>query len=247
MQLILAQPWQLSPLTDLSLPQNDLILPAPLSAALPDSVSESDVMKQEWHLMHDIEVEDAIHCRIAAYDLILDGIEYYAEVRINGVAVLDCDRTQRQYRKDITSLINVGKNRIEILFVQEDDDLLDDECKAMILPSRDVRLGIWQAPRIELIKHVRLCSVTTEQVWHHGDVCELLVAVNYEVLKSDLLAATVKFAGLSYQVPLDMRANTAQSIFYIDAPQRYCSDDPDSDYQVHVEVDEQVIVTSVRF
>ena len=39
MQLSLAGLWQISPLTDLSVPQDDITFPAALSARLPDTLS----------------------------------------------------------------------------------------------------------------------------------------------------------------------------------------------------------------
>ena len=60
MQLSLAGLWQLSPLTDLSIPQDDISFPAPLSDKLPSSLSEDQIAQYEWHLMHDIEVDEAM-------------------------------------------------------------------------------------------------------------------------------------------------------------------------------------------
>ncbi|MGO1297378.1 MAG: glycosyl hydrolase 2 galactose-binding domain-containing protein [Vibrio sp.] len=244
MQLILDEPWQLSPLTDLSLPQNDLTLPSALSKALPNDLSNSDIVNQEWHLMHDVEIDEALYQSTAAYDLIIAGIDYDAQVRVNGIAVFDCDRSQSQYRKDITHCIHKGKNRVEILFVQEEEDLFGEVAS---VDSRDAVIGIWQAPIIHTINHVRLQNVTIEQVWHYDDLCELLVMIDYEVLKADLISATIKFDGLTYHVPLDMRATQAQSIFQVDAPHHYSSDDPASDYHVYVEVDGQSRVTPIHF
>lgn len=115
MQLSLAGLWQLSPLTDLSIPQDDITFPAPLSAVLPKTLSEDDIAQQEWHLMHDIEVDDDL-LSFAAIDLVIEGIDYHAEVRLNGVALFDCDGSQAIYRKEIRSLLKPGRNRFEILF-----------------------------------------------------------------------------------------------------------------------------------
>ncbi len=58
MQQSLAGLWQVSPLTDLSIPQDDITFPAPLSQVLPDELTEEVICQQEWHLMHDIEVDE---------------------------------------------------------------------------------------------------------------------------------------------------------------------------------------------
>lgn len=73
MQLSLAGLWQLSPLTDLSIPQDDITFPAPLSAVLPKTLSEDDIAQQEWHLMHDIEVDDDL-LSFAAIDLVIEAL-----------------------------------------------------------------------------------------------------------------------------------------------------------------------------
>ncbi|MFC3024989.1 hypothetical protein ACFODT_14360 [Vibrio zhugei] len=247
MQLILDEPWQLSPLTDRSLPQRDLTLPAPLSDALPDRLSNSAIVNQEWHLMHDFEINEALFQNTMAYDLVIAGIEYDAQIRVNGVAVFDCDRSQLQYHKEITHCIHQGKNRIEILFVQEEEDLFGEASQLPSSAPAQAAIGIWQVPKIDLIQHVRLQQVTVEQVWHYDNLCELRVTMNYEVLKADLISATIKFNGMAYQVPLDMRATQAQSIFQVDAPHYYSPDDATLEYHVYVDVDGQSRVTPVRF
>src|SRR5690606_5386371 len=96
MQLSLSGLWQLSPLTDLSIAQDDITFPAPLSQILPDDLSEQEIAQQEWHLMHDIEVDEAM-LAFPAVELVLGGVDYHAEVRLNGVAVFDCDQSQLVY------------------------------------------------------------------------------------------------------------------------------------------------------
>ncbi|QSA18803.1 hypothetical protein JV197_11820, partial [Vibrio furnissii] len=60
--------------------------------------------------------------------LVLEGVDYHAEVRLNGVALFDCDGSQAVYKKDIRPLLNPGRNRFEILFLEQEDDwLVDDE------------------------------------------------------------------------------------------------------------------------
>ncbi len=41
-------------------PQDDITFPAPLSQVLPDELSEEAICQQEWHLMHDIEVDESM-------------------------------------------------------------------------------------------------------------------------------------------------------------------------------------------
>ncbi len=242
-QLSLAGLWQVSPLTDLSIPQDDITFPAPLSAVLPAELSEEIIAQQEWHLMHDFELDEALML-YPAIDLVLSGIDYHAEVRINGVAVFDCDGSQSAYRKDIKPYVNRGGNRVEILFLEEDEDLLlgDEWGDEFVDPieSFDSRMGIWREPYLQFVPHVRLGKVETEQIWHHGG-CELLVTFGFETLKPDLVSASVKFDGMTYYVPIDVRASQASVLFQVDAPKRYDPNNPDQDalYQVDVELDGQ--------
>lgn len=224
MELSLAGLWQLSPLTDLSIPQDDITFPNPLSHILPQALSEQAIAEQEWHLMHDIDVDEAM-LAFAAIDLIIAGIDYYAEVRVNGVAVIDCDGSQPQYKRDIQPYLQLGRNRFEILFLEQDEDwLLEEDQDALCSLSQkseqpqDTRMGIWQAPYLQFIRHVRLQHITTEQIWHHGGGCEFLVSLYYETYVPGLVSASVKFNGMTYLLPIDVRNNQTSALFQIEAP-----------------------------
>ncbi|MGL5429177.1 MAG: glycosyl hydrolase 2 galactose-binding domain-containing protein [Vibrio sp.] len=252
MQFSLAGPWQLSPLTDLSIPQDDITFPAPLSLVLPATCSETEIVQQEWHLMHDIEVDEAL-LSFVAIDFVLAGIEHYAEVRLNGVALFDCDGSQAVYRKEIRQWLQLGRNRFEILFLHADDEsLLDEPVAAQCRLDQpvsfvehqplvhDPRVGIWQAPYLQGLRHLRLTHVSTEQVWHHGG-CELLVNLFFTTYASGLVAAAVKFDGRTYQVPIDMRSNHASVLFQVDAPKIYDQAQPNAQdlYLISVQLDGQ--------
>jgi len=223
MQLSLAGLWQLSPLTDLSLPQDDISFPAPLSQVLPIDLTEQQILNQEWHLMHDIEV-DEVMLAFPVVDLIVGGIDFYAEVRMNGEAIFDCDGSELTYRKDVHQHLRLGRNRIEILFLdQEEEGLLlgeDDVCSLgeQLPRKRDNRLGIWEKPYLHFIRNVRLDYISTEQIWHHGGGCECKVDLFFHVYAAGLVSASVKFDGMRYLIPLDIRSNQATAIFQIDAP-----------------------------
>ncbi|EGU41037.1 glycosyl hydrolase 2 galactose-binding domain-containing protein [Vibrio scophthalmi] len=224
MELSLAGLWQLSPLTDLSIPQDDITFPNPLSHVLPNTLTELTIAEQEWHLMHDIDVDEAM-LAFPAIDLIMGGVDYYAEVRLNGVAVFDCDGTQARYKKNIRPYLQLGRNRFEILFLEQDEDwLLDEELQAVCTLNQeqyqphDTRMGIWQAPYLQFIRHVRLEHVSTEQIWHHGGGCEFLVNLYYKTYASGLVSAAVKFNGMTYQLPIDVRNNHTSALFQIEAP-----------------------------
>ncbi|MCE0493435.1 glycosyl hydrolase 2 galactose-binding domain-containing protein [Vibrio salinus] len=240
--------WQLSPLTDLSIPQDDISFPGSLSQCLPVELSEEVIASQEWHLMHDIEVDEAF-LSYSAIDLVLEGIDFYAEVRLNGFALFDCDQRQSVYRKDILPFLTVGRNRFEILFLHsEDDDLLcddaprqDDQCLLGRLPYNPYRpeIGIWREPHLQCQTHVRLTSITTEQVWHYGGGCEVLVNLHFSLLKPGLVSARIKFDGRIYSVPIDVMKNEASALFQVDAPvtSEGCENDTDCLYTVEVDLD----------
>lgn len=232
--------WQISPLTDLTIPQADIAFPAALSSVLPAELSEQKIAQQEWHLMHDIEVDHAM-LELAAIDLVIDAIEGYAEVRVSGVAVFDCDGSQFRYQKDIKPYLKLGKNRIEILFLEPDDDLLLEESQAVCVlgesersknafnqdgfnensfKKRERTLGIAKTPFLRLVRNVRLQHVVTEQIWHYGGGCELKVDVYYHTLKPGLVSTNIKYEGMTYTMPLDIRSDHVTAIFQVDAPKQ---------------------------
>jgi len=250
MQLSLAGLWQISPLTDLSIPQDDITFPAALSSVLPDSLSEGEVTEQEWHLMHDIEVDEAMMA-VPFVELVMAGIDYYAEVRLNGVGVFDCDGSEVEYRKDIASYLQLGRNRFEILFLEEEEGLLLEEDMPEVLVDErqisDSRMGVWKAPYLQFVRHVKLEQVVTEQIWHHGGGCEFKVDVIYQTLKPGLVSASIKFNGMKLVLPIDVRAEHTGVIFQVEAP--IISDlnypNPKDLYSLEVEVDGQIEVSEV--
>lgn len=253
MKFSLSGYWQVSPLTDLSIPQADIEFPAPLSQVLPKELPECDIAAQEWHLMHDIDVDDAFLC-YPAIDLVIEGIDHYAEVRLNGVAIFDCDNSKESYRKDIRALLQLGRNRFEILFLEQDEDFLvedelDDLCS--LVPKKNLvqnrPIGIWQEPYLQLISHLRLNHISTEQVWHHGGGCEVIVNLYFDMLATGLVAAKIKFNGLTYTLPIDMRQNYVRAIFQVEAPKYYDINSPKIEdlYLLEIELDEQQYVCQI--
>lgn len=247
MQHSLAGLWQVSPLSDLTIPQGDIMFPAALSQVLPDALTEEDIRQQEWHLMHDIEVDE---CMLAfpAVEVVIGGVDYHAEVRLNGVALFDCDGTQSVYKKDIRPYLQRGRNRFEILFLEEEEGLLMEEDQPELCSlteqeymKSDDRLGVWQVPYLQFIRNVRIERVTTEQIWHHGGGCEFKVDLYYQTIVPGLVSAAVRFNGMTYHIPIDVRADHASALFQVEAPKYADLNDPDSGdlYQLSVELDGQ--------
>ncbi|MGF1721501.1 hypothetical protein L4D20_15790 [Vibrio kyushuensis] len=224
MQISLAGLWQLSPLTDLSIPQEDILFPAPLSTVLPNDLSEEVIAEQEWHLMHDIEVDEAMLAN-SAIDLVISGIGYHAEIRVNGEAVFDCEEFHESYRKDILPYLQLGRNRFEILFLEQEEDWLLEDDEEIDTPfslnesiEPESRIGIWYTPYLEVLPSVRIDDVKTELVNHQVGGCEVLVHLNFTAFKPGLISALIKFNGMTYRLPIDVRASKTNAVFQLDAP-----------------------------
>ncbi|NUW71124.1 hypothetical protein HOP38_01150 [Vibrio mediterranei] len=244
----LAGLWQLSPLTDLSIPQDDLSFPGALSQVLPSELTEEMIANQEWHLMHDFELTEE-ELQNPAVDLVIGGVEHYAEIRINGRAVLDCDGSEATYRREVRAHLQQGPNRIEILFLEYDEeDLLIDldeapQCSLSVTkPATETRIGVWQMPYLQFIPHVRLEHVAMEQIWHHGGGCEFKVDLHYRTYRAGLVSASVRFNCMTLHLPIDVRAHQASALFQVEAP-KYADPaqpNPDDLYSLIVNLDGQV-------
>lgn len=219
MKLSLAGLWQVSPLTDLSIPQDDIYLPAQLGQALPLSLSQPEISAQEWHLMHDIELNDEL--TTSAVDLVFNQVSHYAEVRLNGVAVYDCLGDGKEYRKNVRPHLQSGRNRIELLFLEQDEDWLleEDKNKGNYVGNSLLPIEVASVPYLHFMRNIRLNQVDVEQVWHHGGGCEVLVHLSYEVFKFDLASASVQFNGVTLQLPIDMRSDHLTALFQVEAPE----------------------------
>jgi hypothetical protein len=255
MMLSLSGPWLLSPLSDLSIPQHDITFPGPLSLHLPSSLTEEFIAAQEWHVMHDMQVDDDL-LQFAAIDLVLAGVTSHVEVRLNGMALFDCDGQISLYKHDIRSQLKPGRNRFELLFIEPDDECFIDEMEnenprlcslgSNLVEQLDTRMGIWCEPYLQLIRHVRLNYVTTEQIWHHSG-CELLVTLHFTTLTLGLISALVKFDGVAYSLPLDVRSHHACALFQIDAPKYVDINNPNQQdlYQLTVRLDGQELMLNL--
>ncbi|CAH0524599.1 glycosyl hydrolase 2 galactose-binding domain-containing protein [Vibrio hippocampi] len=243
MRLNLQGLWQLSPLTDLSIPQDDLQLPGAISQVLPKHLSEQMIAEQEWHLMHDFELTQQ-QFAASAIDIVLSAVSGYSQIRINGRAVMDCDGKHQRYRKEIKGYLQLGLNRIEILFLEQDEEdlLLDEEsvsshCSLVNQAQTEgTVLGIWDMPYLQFIPHTRLEHITMQQIWHHGGGCEFKVDVYFQTYRAGLVSATIKFDGVSFTLPVDVRCDKVSALFQIEAPLVNASDKP---YQLDVMLDGQ--------
>ncbi|GAL32488.1 beta-galactosidase/beta-glucuronidase [Vibrio maritimus] len=103
-------------------------------------------------------------------------------------------------------------------------------------------MGVWQMPYLQFIPHVRLEHVAMEQIWHHGGGCEFKVDLHYQTFRAGLVSASVKFDGMTYFLPIDVRANQASALFQIEAPKYADPERPNKEdlYNLVVELDGQL-------
>ncbi|MUJ37560.1 glycosyl hydrolase 2 galactose-binding domain-containing protein [Aliivibrio fischeri] len=247
--------WQLSPLTDTSLLIKDIPIQQGISSAF-DELSLLQVEAQEWHLMRYFDVDDSL-LNYPAIELVMSGVSRYAEVRINGVAVFDCTEKMTRYRKDIKEYLQVGGNRFEVLFLQEDEDdwLIDDENETKLcdinqayhrrfgaVQDIDIKedIGVFGVCFLQPIFHLALNHISIEQIWHHG--CELKVNVFFQTYKANLISASIKFDGMTLTIPVDVRSDQVSALFQVEAP-KYWSDEQnnlDDLYRVEITLDGQL-------
>ncbi|MCP3699482.1 MAG: hypothetical protein GY920_13160 [Aliivibrio sp.] len=246
--------WQVSPLSETSLPIKDIPIQQGIASAYA-SLSASEVNDQEWHVMRFFEVDEAL-LNYPAIELVMSGASRYAEVRINGVAVFDCTDNMTRYRKNIKDYLQLGGNRFEVLFLEEDEDdwLLDDDFSEQVceinqayhrrfgaVQDVDIKddIGIFGVCFFQPIPHLALEHISIEQIWHHG--CELKVNVYFKTYKPDLISASVKFDGMTLTLPVNVRGDHISALFQVEAP-KYWDDkaqNPDDLYSIIVTLDGQ--------
>lgn len=246
--------WQLSPLTDTSLPIKDIPIQQGVASAY-DVLSVEDANHQEWHLMRFFDVDETL-LSYPAIELVMSGVSRYAEVRINGVAVFDCNELMTRYRKDIKEYLQLGGNRFEILFLEEDDEdwLLDDNEVSGVceinqayyrrfgaVQSIDIKddIGVFGVCFFQPIPHLSLNHISIEQIWHHG--CELKVDVRFHTYKPNLISASIKFDGMTLTLPVDVRSDHVSALFQVEAPKYWDDQMQNSDdlYVIDVILDGQ--------
>lgn len=247
--------WQVSPLTDTALPIKDIPIQQGVASAY-EAFSIEDADKQEWHLMRFFEVDETL-LNYPSVELVMSGISRYAEVRINGVAVFDCTEKMTRYRKDIKEFLQLGGNRFEVLFLEEDDDdwLLDDDeisdvCEINqayhyrfgAVKDSDIKddIGVFGVCFFQPIPHLSLNHISVEQIWHHG--CELKVDVYFKMYKPNLISASIKFDGMTLTLPVDVRGDHVSALFQVEAPKYWDDQTKNSDdlYVVSVMLDGQL-------
>lgn len=248
--------WQLSPLSDTSLPIKDIPIQQGIASAF-DELSLTQVETQEWHMMRFFEADETL-LAYPAIELVMSGVSRYAEVRINGVAVFDCNEKMTRYRKDIKEYLQLGGNRLEVLFLEEDEDdfLLDDELDSErvceinqayhrrfgAVQAFDIKndVGIFGVCFLQPISHLALNHISVEQIWHHG--CELKVNVYFKMHKANLISASVKFDGMTLVLPVDVRSDHVSALFQVEAPKYWNDETPQAEdlYQIDVFLDGQL-------
>jgi len=65
--------------------------------------------ERDWVMSREFALDDP------AMDLVIDGLDTVAEVRVNGTTVLEAVNSFRAWRADLSKVVNAGNNRIEIV------------------------------------------------------------------------------------------------------------------------------------
>lgn len=73
------------------------------------------VDKEDWLYVRTFDVSDEI-LSCGKVDLCFDGLDTYADVRLNGKLILEADNMFRRWRSDVTDLLVRSGNRLEVFF-----------------------------------------------------------------------------------------------------------------------------------
>jgi beta-mannosidase len=163
-------------------------------------------------------------------DLRLDGIDTFAEVRLNGKFVGETRNMNRRYRFDLRPALREGSNHLEIAFsaprtiAAEEETRLGGRPRAYPHPYNAVRKmassfgwdwgpdtatsGIWRTAAVEEWGIARLAEVRILGTWHDGHA---VADVHVEVERDDdrALDVGIDVAGARQTVRLEPGENTA--------------------------------------
>lgn len=99
--------------------------------------------KQDWIY----EARFEIHAKQLQYqclELVLEGLDTYADVKVNGQHVLSANNMFRQWRRDVKPFVQIGENRLEIYFrspIAEDVPKLEGLGYALPAPNDQSEAG----------------------------------------------------------------------------------------------------------
>lgn len=101
--------------------------------------------EKDWEYMKEFEVPEEL-MENTHVELLMNGIDTYADVYVNGKFLVSCDNMFRTWRTDIRPYLNVGKNTIRIrfhsIFKIDMPKYLDADFKRMAWPNND-QSDIW--------------------------------------------------------------------------------------------------------
>lgn len=264
MQYSLATSWQLEAIGESHIPRVDIRFPNTLASAYTGMNCEQ-LEQYQWYLNRDFTLDEDILARFSSIELVIGGIDYPVEVRLNGMALFDYPVGQTEVRKEIRRALNLGKNRLEILFLEPDDDEQLDgswldthhasqqEQSSLKLASQSDEQhgaeqyspkGIWLAPYLNCSHQLHLNQISVEQIWHFGLGCEVKIDVSFTPVENGMLLHTahIRFGATSYRIPVDIRSGVVSAIFHLDAPHRVGEQDihqANTEYPFAVDLDGQ--------
>ena len=152
--------------------------------------------EEEWLYERDVTLTAAQLAGLAAADLVCEGLDTIAEVRINGVLVLQADNMYRTWRVAVLAALREGANHLAVRFAPPFPTMLAGDQRRR-LPAWNiyreefwgrpyvrkmacafgwdwgpiaVTAGIWRPLRLELVASARLADVRLRQVHAAGAV-----------------------------------------------------------------------------
>lgn len=173
-----------------------------------------------------------------AADLVIEGLDTVAEVRLNGSLVLSAANAFRRWRADVTGHLRKGQNEIEILFRSPVRAAAEKQAQMpFYIPYQAVNgpipfanmlrkpqcdfgwdwnialgtFGIWGAIRLEP-KGPRIGDIVVSQS-HRDGVAEVTLAVHAEGLED----VTATLCGVTKSAPV--RAGVARMVLTVQEPQ----------------------------
>ncbi len=173
---------------------------------------------ENWEYERSFEVDKAL-LEQEVIDLVFEGLDTYAEVKVNGQAVLKADNMFCTWRVDCKKQLKEGKNTISILFkspIKEKEAAYhnlgyqlpagNDAGAIKVSPfvrkaqyqfgwdwgPRVVTMGIWRPVYLEGYSLVRIDAVYFEQQEVEADLAKLRTQISLEVLAESGLELVVR-------------------------------------------------------
>ncbi|WP_462251848.1 glycoside hydrolase family 2 protein [Ekhidna sp.] len=210
--------------------------------------NENDVQwieNENWLYRTSFTISNSILERNAV-DLVFEGLDTYADVRLNGRSILTADNMFRTWRKDVSDLLVEGENTLEIKFISPlkmnapklealgyELPASNETAEMKVSPftrkspfqfgwdwgPRLVTSGIWRPVYLEAYDRVRIVDVQVVQKELSEDVAKLEALVELDVE----MDGTFEINVMGQEVTRDLRAGmqVVSMPFNIKNPKRW--------------------------